>query len=214
VNQRLKSAIEGGNLEEVEKLLGAEPTLAKEYEGALTAVMLAAYYKQPDIASALLRVRGPADLFEAAALGLDERVEALIGWDPRAVEARSADGFTALHLASYFGRSDIVRRLLGAGSDVEAVAENASGVRPLHSGVAGGKLDVVEALLASGAAVEVRQEGGFTPLMGAAAQGSEHMVARLLTAGADRTARTDDGQSALDLAREHHHAHLERLLAE
>jgi len=48
--------------------------------------------------------------------------------------------------------------------------------------------------------------------MGAAVGGSADMVRALLGAGADRNALTDDGQSALDLAREHHHAHLEELL--
>jgi len=214
VDERLKGAIESGDLEAAERLLGEEPRLAHECEGALSAVMLAAYYKRPGIASALLRVRGTADLFEAAALGLDERIGALIGWDPRATIARSDDGFTALHLASYFGHATGVRRLLDAGAYVEAVAENRSRVRPLHSGVAGGNIEVVEALLTAGAEVEVRQEGGFTPLMGAAAGGSEAMVRRLLEAGADKGARTDDGQSALDLAREHDHAHLEDLLGE
>jgi ankyrin repeat protein len=212
LDERLKGAIETGSLETVEALLRDEPALAKERDGALSAVMLAAYYKRPDIAVALLRVRGPADLFEATALGMAERVEALICWDPRAVEARSVDGFTALHLASYFGRGATVRRLLQAGSDVEAVAENVMGVSPLHSGVAGGSLEVVEALLAAGATAEVRQEGGFTPLMGAAAGGSEEMVRRLLDAGADVAARTDAGETSLDLARQHHHAHLEGLL--
>lgn len=209
---RLKSAIEAGNLEDVERLLADDPALAMEREGAMSAVMLAAYYKQPRIADALLAVRGPADLFEASALGRDERVAALIGWDPRAVMSRASDGFTALHLAAYFARPVVVRRLVDAGADVEDVAENMSEVRPLHSAVAGGSLEVVETLLAAGAEVETRQHGGFTPLMGAAAGGWTDMVTRLLDAGADKGARTDDGQTALDLAQQHHHGHLEGLL--
>jgi ankyrin repeat protein len=212
VDARLKAVIEAGDLEHVERLLAEDPALAKESEGALSAVMLAAYYKQPRIADALLAVRGPADLFEAAALGRDERVGALIGWDPRAVMSRASDGFTALHLAAYFARPGVVRRLVDAGADVEDVAANASEVRPLHSAVAGGSLEVVETLLAAGAEAETRQHGGFTPLMGAAAGGWTDMVTRLLDAGADKCARTDDGQTALDLALQHHHAHLKTLL--
>ncbi|MDH3207574.1 MAG: ankyrin repeat domain-containing protein [Gemmatimonadota bacterium] len=209
---RLKSAIEAADRDAVVALLEEEPGLAGERDGALSAVMLAAYYKQPEIAGTLLEVRGPADLFEAAALGLCDRVRALVCWDPRAIAERSPDGFTPLHLAAYFSNADTVRCLLEAGAYVESVAENVSRVRPLHSGVAGGCLDVVEALLEAGAEPDVRQEGGFTPLMGAAAGGSPEMVRALLGVGADAKALTDDGQSALDLAREHHHAHLEELL--
>jgi ankyrin repeat protein len=174
--------------------------------------MFAAYYKQPGIAHKLLDARGPADLFEAAALGLTDRMRALVCWDPRAVAARSEDGFTSLHLSAYFGHPDTVRLLLNAGAYVEAIAENASKVRPLHSGVAGGSLQVVEALLAARADVESRQERGFTPLMGAAAGGEETIVRRLLDLGADRCATNDEGRTAMDLAREHHHEHLATLL--
>ena len=214
MDERLKDAIEAGDRDAVAALLEEEPGLAGERHGVLSAVMLAAYHKQPRIAGTLLKVRGPADLFEAAALGLSDRVRELVSEDPRAVAARSPDGFTSLHLAAYFGGADTVRFLLEKGSDIDSVAENTSKVRPLHSGVAGGSFDVVEALLEAGAEHDVRQEGGFTPLMGAAVGGSAEMVRALLSAGADPSALTDDGQSALDLARTNHHAHLDELLGD
>ena len=212
MDERLKAAIEAGDEAVVASLLEEDSGLAAAWNGDLSAVMLAAYYKQDGISRALLDARGPADLFEAAALGMDARVRALIGWDPRAVAARSSDGFTALHLAAYFARPSTVALLLDAGAYVEAVAENASQVRPLHSGVAGGSLEVVEALLAAGADVQARQERGFTPLMGAAARGSEEVVRALLEAGADKAATNDDGKTALDFAREHEYEGLEELL--
>lgn len=212
MDERLKAAITAGDESAVRGLLEEEPSLARERDGALSAVMLAAYHKQPAVARALLDARGPADLFEAAALGMDERVRELVGWDPRAVVARSSDGFTALHLAAYFGHPSAVRILLDEDADVEDVAENGTRVRPLHSGVAGRSLEVVEALLAAGAELEARQQDGFTPLMGAAAGGVQELVERLLEAGADRTARNDHGKTAMDFAREHRHTHLEALL--
>jgi len=129
------------------------------------------------------------------------------------VLSRSADGFTALHLAAYFGRAGAVRVLIREDADVEEAAGNASRVRPLHSGVAGRDIGVVGALLDAGADLEARQEGGFTPLMGAAAGGVKEIVERLLAAGADRDARNDEGKTALDFAREHDHEHLEELLS-
>lgn len=213
MDERLKAAIEAGDGGAVGQLIGDEPGLAKALDGDLSAVMLAAYHQQPEIAAALLEARGPADLFEAAALGLEARVRDLIEWDPRCVVARSADGFTALHLSAFFGHPDIVRRLLAAGADVGPVADNPSKVQPLHSAVARGSLEAVEILLEAGAAVDARQEGGFTPLMGAAAAGATGLVGRLLEAGADPSAETDDGKTALDLAQERGHGEVEGLLA-
>jgi len=212
MDERLKGAIEAGDRDAVAALIEEEPGLSRELHGVLSAVMLSAYYKQPEIANTLLNVRGPADLFEAAALGRSDRVREVVSGDPGAVASRSPDGFTSLHLAAYFGHADTVRFLLETGADIESVAENTSKVRPLHSGVAGGSFDVVEELLEAGAEHDVRQEGGFTPLMGAAVGGSAEMVRALLHAGADPNALTDEGQSALDLARAHEHAHLEELL--
>ncbi|MGD8870667.1 MAG: ankyrin repeat domain-containing protein [Gemmatimonadota bacterium] len=214
MDERLMAAIEAGDGGAVGRLIGSEPELARARRGGLSAVMLAAYHRQPEIARALLEARGPADLFEAAALGLERRVRQLIGWDPRSVVARSPDGFTALHLAAYFGRPGVVRILLDEGVDLAPAADNASRVRPLHSAVAGGNEEVVALLLEAGADVEVRQEGGFTPLMGAAAAGSQALVGKLLEAGADKAARSDDGKTALALAREQGHDGLEDLLGD
>jgi ankyrin repeat protein len=213
VDERLKASIKAGDGEAVARLLHLEPSLAADHDEVRSAVMLAAFHQQPEIAHALLEARGPADLFEAAALGLEARVRAFMGWNPGCVVARSPDGFTALHLAAFFGHAGIVRCLLGAGVDVEPIADNASEVRPLHSAVAGGSGDVVDLLLAAGADANARQSGGFTPLMGAAAAGAATLARSLMDAGADRDARSDDGKTAADLARDNGHEGLVALLA-
>lgn len=213
MDERLRAAIEAGDTGAVGQLLEREPALASAHDDVLSAVMLAAYHKQTEIAHALLAARGPADFFEAAALGLTERVRDFVGWSPGSVVSRSLDGFTALHLAAYFGHPETVRLLLGQGVDVDPVADNASRVRPLHCAVAGGDADVVDLLLEAGAGVASRQSGGFTPLMGAAAGGSEELVRRLLEAGADPADESDDGKTAADLARENGHDGVVALLA-
>ena len=48
--------------------------------------------------------------------------------------------------------------------------------------------------------------------MGAAVGGWAEMVQRLLGAGADPRTEADNGNTALDFAREHEHVHLESLL--
>ena len=78
--------------------------------------------------------------------------------------------------------------------------------------VAGGATGVVSLLIARGAPVSTAQHGGFTPLMGAAANGNRDMVKALLAAGADPHARAGNGQSALDLAMAKGHSDVAALL--
>jgi len=216
MDTRLGKAIEDGDAGAVERLVREQPELADDADGGISAALFALYRRREEIARTLLAVRGrPADLFEAAALGLEDRVELLLGADPaRDVGAMAPDGFTALHLAAYFGRAEVVGRLLAAGAEVEAMARNATRVRPLHSAVAGGSDAVVAALLAAGAGPETRQAGGYTPLMGAAAGGSEPLARRLLAAGADRRLTNDEGETAADIARKRGHPGIAALLAE
>ena len=55
-------------------------------------------------------------------------------------------------------------------------------------------------LIDAGADVNATQRHGWTPLHGAAQNGSLPSVERLLAAGADPHARNDDGTSATELA--------------
>jgi ankyrin repeat protein len=216
MDTRLRQVIEEGDAGAVERLVREHPELADGDDEGVSAVLFALYRRLEEIARTLLGARSrPADLFEAAALGLRDRVEHLLGAEPGPeVGASAPDGFTALHLAAYFGRPEVVRRLLAADAEVEAVAQNATQVRPLHSAVAGRSEAAVEALLAAGADPEARQAGGYTPLMGAAAGGSEPLVRRLLAAGADREAVNDNGETAAAVARSHGHSAIAALLAE
>ena len=73
-------------------------------------------------------------------------------------------------------------------------------VAPIHAAAAGHKLEIVRALVEGGANINARQHGGFTALHAAAQEGDEAMTSYLLERGADREARADNNQSALDFA--------------
>ena len=115
------------------------------------------------------------DIFEAAALGDAVRLEELLHEEPDRARAWSPDGFTPLHYAAFFGSPEAIRVLVATGADLEAPSRNqefAPEAHPLHSAVAAGRIDNVEALLEAGAEPNVRQHGGFTPLMEAEHSGN------------------------------------------
>lgn len=195
-------AVEANDPDAVDRLLADRPELAwARDDDDLTPVMIARYRFALGALDSLLAARGgDLDIFEAAAVGQADVVAAALASDPALVRAWSPDGFTALHLAAFFGSTTAATVLIGAGADIEAVSRNAMGVRPLHSAAAGGHLAICRALVEAGADVNASQRGGFTALMAAAQSGDAALVELLLAAGADPSPRTDDGRSAADLA--------------
>lgn len=137
-------------------------------------------------------------LFEAAALGDAGRVHELLLLEPGSLNRWSPDGFTALHLAAFFGHEAVAAELLRLGADVGAVARNPIRVQPLHSAAAGGHTAVARLLLDHGADPNARQEGGFAPIHAAAQAGNDELSELLLARGADQDAATDDGRTAAD----------------
>ncbi len=154
------------------------------------------------------------DVFAAAAMGADEQLRQGLADDPTAATARTDDGFTALHLAAFFGTSDTVAILLAGGADPASVAENPMRVTPLHSALAHRDPVSVRRLLEAGAPVDAQQAGGYTALHAAAMHGDAELVRLLLDHGATVDLRDDGGRSAADHAAQAGHAALaEELMA-
>jgi ankyrin repeat protein len=194
-------AVRAGDVGRLSALLKQDPTLAgSRDEFGVSAIMHARYRSHMDMVELLLARRPHLDIFEAAALGRTQVVNARIDEDGAAAKAFSGDGFTPLHLAAFFGHAEVVALLLERGADPSAVARNASEVTPLHSAAAGRNLEAVRLLLMQGVDANARQRGGFTALHAAALHG-EAGIARLLVArGASPQAASDDGKTALNLA--------------
>lgn len=177
----------------------------------LSPILLALYARDSAALEEALQSSGPFDLFEAAALGDDQQVSALLA-QGTAVGQRAVDGFTALHLAAYFGRVDVARALLAAGAKPNVVAAHPSQVQPLHSAVAGRNYEVTELLLNYGSDVNATQRGGWTALHAVVKHRNEPLVRLLMDHGADPTQRADDGQSSTDLADGWDNAEIRRTL--
>lgn len=184
---------------------------------AVSPLLQALYDGREDDAEALLADAPSLDVFEAAAVGHDDRVRELLDADPALAEAWSPDGFQALHLAAFFGRASAAELLLEHGADPATVSRHEFvKVTPLHSAVASEgaeNLRTVEVLLEQGAPANARAEGGGTPLHSAASNGNPEILRALLAHGADLNAARDDGKTPLDLAREGGHEDVLKLAA-
>ena len=209
----LFAAVQSGNTDEVRDLLVRDPALvnARNQQG-ISALMLALYMRRTEIANLLQCAHPALDIFEAAALGKTDRIAALIKQDRALVNANSADGFTPLHLACFFGQESAAHLLLENGARPDAVANNPMKVTPLHSAAAGHRVAIVSDLLEHGAPPNARQESGWTALHEAAQSGNQEMIEVLLQHGADPNLTNDKGISALQLAHEKGHREIARRL--
>ena len=199
--EELFSAIDANDTERVRVLIERDPSLASALDDDGVSALLHARYRSGGEVVSLLRTHvRDLDVFEASALGDVDRLADLLRSRPAATDGRSADGFTPLHLAAYFGKVDAVRALLGAGADPNAQGTGWMRGTALHSAVSARHRTVVGALLDAGADANARQSGGWTPLHGAAHNGDRGTTQLLLDHGADPSALDDDGRSALDHA--------------
>ena len=140
-----------------------------------------------------------------AARGQDAGTVRTLIADGAAVNARQADGATALHWAAYRDDHEVAELLLGAGADVAAA--NELGATPLWLAASNGSAQMVERLLDAGADPNVALPEGETPVMTAARTGGAQAVRLLLAAGADiNAAETSRDQTALmwAVAQGHH----------
>jgi uncharacterized protein len=211
----MMAAVAAGDAARVTALLAEDQSLvnARGADG-VSAVLLARYRFDRATMDALLAADPDLDIFEGAALGRIDRVRAALDDDPAAVRAFSPDGFTALHLAAFFGKPEIARALLDAGASPDVYTTNDFANQPLHAAAAGRHLEVCRALLAAGANVNATQHGGYTPLHEAAQHGDVELVELFLSAGADPTIAVADGGTPTDLAETAGHVDVARRLRE
>lgn len=194
-------AIRNGDSERVATLLAADPANARARDDAgVSTIMQAVYHRRQAIVDLLRQQTGELDIFEASALGDADRLRSLLRNSPDLVCTYSADGFTPLHLASFFSQQGAAEELLKNGADPNAIATNGSKLAVINSAAASGNAEMVKVILREGGNPDVQQEGGFTALHSAAHQNNSGMVAVLLDAGADASIRTNDGKTAADLA--------------
>ncbi|MGH7837794.1 MAG: ankyrin repeat domain-containing protein [Candidatus Binataceae bacterium] len=199
--QKFLDAVKAGDAARVRQMLVIDPNLANaRAESGASAVMTAIYHGKNEVRDTLLERGARLDIHEAAAAGKSENVAALAAQSPAAINSYSADGFTPLALAAFFGQRDVAQWLLANGAEVNAVAKNPTGYTALTGAVARGDAEIVRLLVSHGANASHRYGAGYSALHEAAAGGKLEIAKLLLDHGADSSARTDDGQTPLSLA--------------
>lgn len=214
MDQQFFDAIKAGKVDDVNELITRNPSLkdARDASGA-SALLAASYNMKPDVVNALLAKGATVDIFEAAVLGKVDRISEIVKDNPARASEYAPDGFTPVALAAFFGQPAAVKALIAAGADVNAAAKNGLKVAALHAAVAGGKLEIVKTILEAGGNPNAQQQAGFRPIHEAGTKANRALAELLIAHGADPTLTTDDGRSAIDLAREKGHAEFADWLA-
>jgi ankyrin repeat protein len=206
--------IQTGATAEIADAVQDDPSLASSRDPQGVSPLLWSVYCGQQLVRNFLLARLAADgialdIFEAAAIGDEAQLTALLGAEPGLAESFSVDGWTPLHLAAAFGTPAAVSALLAAGARVEAVSRNPQQNQPLHAALALGRNpETVRLLLAHGASANATQAGGFSPIFSAVIANRRDLVEMLLACGADPHLRSDQGKTPADFARERGHAEL------
>ena len=175
----LASAIDRGDILAVKRLVedGADPDTPIAYgESTVTPLMKAAGRGRRDIVKYLLS-KGAK------------------------VNARNADGESALMEAVKRGFDDIVDVLVAAGADVKA--RDGRGNTAFSLAAFGAHLEIADVLIQHGADLDAADPSGITPLLGAASMGNEDVLRYLVGKGAKVNAITQleyGGSTALTTA--------------
>ncbi len=203
----LVEAIRAGDEPTVLAMLAMDERLCVD-EDEPSALVLALFGGLRQAADTILIRRLHLTPYESAATGNLAQLACSLARDPDAALSFAADGFTALHLACYFGQPEAVSLLLRAGADVAAPAGNAMRLRPLHSAAIAGQVEPCRLLLAAGADPNQALQGGYRPLHAAALRGSMALADLLLAHGARSSLPADDGRTPAALAYQTGHTEL------
>jgi ankyrin repeat protein len=212
-------AIKAGEFERVKAMVSADPTLidARSRTGD-SAILTAVYHRQKEIVNLLVARGATLTIFEACAAGELERVERLLeeragnGGSTPGVHDYSADGWTPLHLAAFFGQAKVAELLLAHDADAAAKSRNANGNTPLHAALAGNHKFVAALLIGRGADVNAADAQGWRPLHLAAANNNMDAMKQLIAQGADVHAANGEAKTALSIATEKNHREAAALL--
>ena len=116
-------AIREGDLPAVHRL-GLQHRWLLETDLGTSPILLALRYRRRAVANVLAHLGVKLNILEASALGNEKRVLEWLSFHSATTHQRDTHGWTALHHASEHGHLNIVKALLEAGADANAVIAN------------------------------------------------------------------------------------------
>ena len=184
------AAVDAGDAEAIRTLIRNRVDIvdAQRPDG-LSVLLHAMYLGKWELVDIIAPIHPGLDVFESAALGRASRIKHLTTTNILLLGKRTPDGWTALHLAAFFGQIEAARMLIDKGADVNARSENEMANCPLHSAAAGDHYMVCELLIANGGRCE-RDPGGRP--YGADGSGHARGPGPLRTAPAARREQDDE----------------------
>jgi ankyrin repeat protein len=198
----------------VRRLIADDAGLARAVnQENLPVLRFAKFMGDESILEALIDAGPPLTFFEAAMIDRTDRMRELLESHPDAVNRFSADGFTALHFAAYYGALGAMRLLIERGADLEAVTQNFLSNMPLHAAAAGAtRREACSILLGAGANVNAKQHDGYAVLHTPAMHGDRAQVELMLSYGADPGVKSDKGETPGDMAAAQGHSDIAAML--
>ncbi|KAL5017563.1 hypothetical protein ScPMuIL_007152 [Solemya velum] len=154
---------------------------------------------------------GFSGLMQASQKGYLDIVDVLLKYDAD-VHQKNEAGKTALMLACFAGKQEVVMRLREHGARYEDFDKGGS--TPMHWAVDGGNTRLIEWMIKDGADVNMKDcNSKWTPLLRCASvSGSRDVALSLLMSDADINAQDKDGKTALMIAILNGHQSLMELL--
>jgi len=211
-SQRSFELLQAGDIEGLRRLLDENPGAADAKDATGVSLLMHAIYRgHRDLAEVIAGKKRALDIFEAASLGRIEQLNERLA-NAGSQNSYSPDGFTALHLACYFGQPEAAKVLLENGAKADAVANNPTRVMPLHSAASARNLAAARLLLEHRAPVDARQQAGWVPIHAAAQNGDGEMLDLLLKHGANAEIANDEGKTAAMVARAKGHTQIAAML--
>lgn len=218
-SEELIKAVYGGKLPLVKHLLSAGVSASscdRESGGSRneSALIIAAYYKYPEIMSALIEygadLNAVDDIGETALMNCvngadvtsrehDTRCMKILLDHHADLEIRNEEGFTVLTIASkIYGMDVFVKMLIEHGASMSVRDDH--GNDGLMSACYAGVLGSAKLLIASGADVNNKNDIGLTPLIKVARRGYADIGALLIEHGANIHAVDNQGLTILENA--------------
>ena len=213
IHERAFQAVSAGDTAALIAILKNQPDVrnATNTDG-ISLLMFAIYNGKKNITDLLITLGVKPDVFSGSAYGALKEIVEILRYEPDLVNTFSKDGWTPLHLASFFGHIMLVEYLVMSRADIHAVSKNPLKNQPLNAATASNHTNIVKFLVKKGADVNFAQHEGITPLHAAAYNGNEELVQILLAHGADPNAKDEKGETPIDKATQKGHANVVSIL--